>query len=197
METIDLKVISGYYHKRAIRASEALEYLEKRGLANAALYERFQIGFADGGLNFMIGESQKQALTEAGIFSEKGVEHFLNCLVFPIMDDNQNVVSFYGRDIDDKSGFKHRYLKGPHKGVFNRKASKVYDEIILAECIIDALSLIETGFENVQAIYGTNGFTDEHLEILKSDRVKTAVIALDNDEAGQKASEALKERLIY
>jgi len=196
VEAIDLKVISGYYHKQLFDHSEALEYLRKRGLANPALYERFQIGYSDGSLNQVIGESQRQALTEAGIFSEKGKEHFLNCLVFPIMDENQNVVSFYGRDIDDSSGFKHRYLKGPHKGVFNRKASKVYDEIILAECIIDALSLIETGFENVQAVYGTNGFMDEHLEILKTDRVKTVVIALDNDEGGQKASEALKERLI-
>ena len=191
-----LNTIRDYYRKRLFDHPEALEYLKKRGFSNPALYERFQIGFADGGLNLMIGESQKQALTEVGILNEKGIEHFLNCLVFPILDDNQNVVSFYGRDIYDSSGFKHRYLKGPHKGVFNRKASKVYDEIILAECVIDALSLIETGFENVQAIYGANGFTEEHLEILKSDRVKTVVIALDNDEAGQKASEVLKERLI-
>ena len=199
-----LNIIRDYYHKRLFDHPEALEYLKKRGFANPALYERFQIGYCDGNLNLITGESQRQALTEAGIFSDRGNEHFLNYIVFPIMDESGNVVSFYGRSIDERraescvssSGFKHRYLKGPHKGIFNRKASKVYDEIILAECIIDALSLIETGFENVQAIYGANGFTEEHLEILKSDRVKTVILALDNDEAGQKASEALKERLL-
>jgi DNA primase catalytic core len=191
-----LNTIRDYYHKRLFDHPEALEYLKKRGFSNPALYERFQIGYSDGSLNLVIGESQRQALTEAGIFSDSGKEHFLNCLVFPILDESGNTISFYGRDVDDNSGFKHRYLKGPHRGVFNRKASKAYDEIILTECIIDALSLIETGLENVQAIYGANGFTDEHLEILKSDRVKTVILALDNDEAGKRASESLKERLI-
>ena len=123
-------------------------------------------------------------------------EHFLNCVIFPIFDDSGNTVSFYGHDIDDASGFKHRYLKGKHQGIFNRKASKVYDEIILTESIIDCLSLIETGFENVQPIYGTNGFTGEHLQTLKADRVKTVILALDNDEAGTFAGEKLKESLI-
>ena len=76
-----------------------------------------------------------------------------------------------------------------HRGVFNRKASKAFDEIILTEGIIDALSLIALGLENVQACYGVNGFTEEHLEILKADRVKTVIIAFDNDEPGRKASE--------
>jgi DNA primase catalytic core len=193
---VSLSTIAGNYHKKLYDKPEALEYLKKRSLTKPELYERFQVGFSSGSLLSIIGEAQKQALTEAGILNDKGYEHFKNCLVFPIFDDNENTVSFYGRDISEDSSFKHRYLKGSHKGVFNRKASKVYDEIVLTESIIDALSLIETGLENVQAIYGTNGFTDEHLEILKADRVKTVVLALDSDEAGQKASQALKERLV-
>ncbi len=191
-----LNTVKNYYHKRLFDHPEALEYLKKRGLTNTEHYERFQIGFADGGLNLVIGENQKQALTDAGILNEKGREHFLNCLIFPIFNDNNQTIGFYGRDINDSSGFKHRYLKGPHSGVFNRKASKVYDEIILTECIIDCLSLIEIGFENVQPIYGTNGFTEEHLQTLKADRVKTFILALDNDEAGTLAGEKLKESFI-
>ena len=192
----DLNTVKNYYHKRLFDHPEALEYLKTRGLKNTGLYERFQIGFADGCLNLVIGESQRKELTEAGIFTEKGQEHFKNCLVFPIFDENGNTVSFYGRDISEDSNFKHRYLKGKHRGVFNRKASKVYNEIILTECIIDCMSLIEIGFENVQSIYGTNGFTGEHLQTLKADRVKTVILALDNDEPGQIASEKLKESLI-
>jgi DNA primase catalytic core len=196
----DLNTVKNYYHKKLYDYPEAIEYLKKRGLTNAEHYERFQVGFAGGSLLSIIGEKQRQSLTEAGILNDKGFEHFKNCLIFPILDDtgapDGQTVSFYGRDIDDNSNFKHRYLKGKHRGVFNRKASKVYDEIVLTESIIDALSLIETGLENVQAIYGTNGFTDEHLEILKADRVKTVILALDNDEAGEKATETLKERLI-
>jgi DNA primase catalytic core len=200
LPTVDLRLVTNYYHKKLYDHPEAIEYLQKRGLTNAEHYERFQVGFSDGSLLSIIGETQKQTLTEAGIITEKVearlFEHFKNCLVFPIFDDNENAVSFYGRDISEDSNFKHRYLKGGHRGVFNRKASKVYDEIVLTESIIDALSLIETGLENVQAIYGTNGFTAEHLETLKADRVKTVVLALDSDEAGEKATETLKERLI-
>ena len=58
------------------------------------------------------------------------------------------------------------------------------------------LVLVKLGFENVQSLYGTNGFTDEHLQILKDDRVKTVILALDNDEAGKNASEKLKAKLI-
>jgi DNA primase len=101
----------------------------------------------------------------------------------------------YGRNIDDTAKTKHLYLKGKHRSVFNRKASKVYDEIILTESIIDALSLNEMGIENVQAIYGTNGFTEEHLQILKDDRVKTVVLAFDADEPGRSAAAKMGERL--
>ncbi len=94
------------------------------------------------------------------------------------------------------AGMPHLYLKGKHRGVFNRKASRVYDEVILTESFIDALSLIQLGFENVQSLYGTNGFTEEHLAILKDDRVKTVVLAFDSDRPGETAAEKLKEQLL-
>ncbi len=40
------------------------------------------------------------------------------------------------------------------------------------------------------------GLTEEQLASLKQDRVKTVVLALDADEAGRKASETLKEKLL-
>ena len=126
----------------------------------------------------------------------KYIEHFRNCIVFPIVDELDAVVGFYGRAIDDNAKVKHLYLAGKHKGVWNRKASRVYDEMVLTESIIDALSLIEMGIENVQALYGVNGFTAEHLDILRDDRVKTLVLAFDADEAGQAAGAKLRQRLL-
>ena len=208
---LDLTALQKHYHDKLYSNPSALEYLKKRGFKSSQLYEKFQIGYSDGSLLSKLGEKQREELKRIGILNDPSTgsgtaiqkEHFLNCLVFPILDDTGNVISYYGRSIKDDSTvgersrtIKHRYLKGNHKGVFNRKVSKVYDEVILTESIIDALSLIEAGLENVQAIYGTNGFTEEHLEILKADRVKIVVLALDNDESGQKASEKLKERLL-
>jgi len=117
------------------------------------------------------------------------------CIVFPVIPEHGNVGEIYGRSITGRNP-KHRYLKGKHEGIFHRKASRVYDEIILTECIIDALSLIRLGIVNVQSIYGKNGFTEEHLKTLKDDRVKTIVVAFDNDAAGRKGCEKHKKTLL-
>ncbi len=194
---ITLNKVAEYYHKQLLSNEKALEYLKSRGLKNPQIWSRFGIGFADGTLLEKLGKSHKESLKETGILRERGAEHFKNCLTFPIYDDFGIVVGLYGRHISKQSNIKHIYLSGKHKGVFNRKASKVYpDELILTESVIDALSLIELGFENVQCTYGTNGFTKEHLKVLKEDEVKRVVIAFDNDEAGKKASKQLKEILL-
>ena len=216
-ENSSLTTIADYYHKKLYQNPQAIEYLNKRGLENVQNYDRFKIGFADGSLLSVIGESQRHQLANIGILHDNGSEHFKNCVTVPIIDDLGQVVGMYGRNIEEppkspRGGLEannaetpsgggrrpgaHLYLKGKHRGVFHRKASKVYDEIILTESIIDALSLIELGVENVQSIYGTNGFTEEHLQILKDDRVKTVVLAFDSDEAGERASGALKEKLM-
>jgi DNA primase len=88
-----------------------------------------------------------------------------SCIVIPFLDESGKVVSFYGRSIQKDSKLPHRYLPGPRKGLVNRTALKVYrDQIILTESVIDALSLAQIGIENVVPLYGTNGFTDDHLK---------------------------------
>jgi DNA primase len=61
--------------------------------------------------------------------------------------------------------------------------------------VIDALSLVQIGVENVVPLYGTSGFTKEHLEALQAERVQSVVLALDNDEPGRKASEKIADQL--
>lgn len=197
LEKINLvKKVTSEYHKQLLKSKKALGYLETRGLKDFELIKRFTIGFCDGTtLLPKLSEKQKDLLKQAGIITARGKEHFAGCIVFPVIPEHGNMGEIYGRSITGRNP-KHRYLKGKHEGIFHRKASKVYDEIILTECIIDALSLIRLGIVNVQSIYGTNGFTEEHLKTLKDDRVKTIVLALDNDDAGKTASEELMEKLV-
>ena len=134
-----------WYANKLHESKVAREYLQTRGLDDAALLNRFKIGYGGGSLLNVIGETQKKALIECGILNEdeksgRVWEHFNNCIIFPIFDEAGQPVGIYGRSIDDTGETKHLYLKGAHYGVFNRKASKVYNEIILTECIIDALS---------------------------------------------------------
>jgi DNA primase catalytic core len=193
---LTLSTIAEHYHKRFCESPAARAYLEKRGIRSAELMRRFKIGYADGSILSMISNGQKGKLKSLGILTEAGRELFSGSLTFPILDEAGRSVGMYARSIEEKAKCRHLYLPGRHHGVFNRKASSAFGEIILTEGIIDALSLIALGFENVQACYGVNGFTEEHLQILKEDRVKTAIVAFDNDSPGQKASEELAGRLV-
>ena len=193
---VTLTAITDYYHKTLYDNKKAHAYLQKRGIDSPELLARFNIGFADGSLLEKIGSEQKKEYKKKGIIGEKGAEHFKGCITIPIVDEMGETVEIYGRSINDNSTIKHLYLKGSHKGVFNVKASTVYDEIILTESIIDALSLITLGLENVQATFGTNGFTEEHLTLLKHNRIKQVTLAFDNDEAGNEAAFKIEERLL-
>jgi DNA primase len=169
---ITLTTIADFYHKKLFENRAAMAYLEGRGFKDHTLFTRFKLGYADGSLLNVVSNGQREALRVLGIMRDNGGEHLSGCITFPVLDEHDQALTLYGRRVGDTEP-KHLYLSGPHKGVWNRKASKVYDEIILTECIIDALSLVALGYENVQACYGTNGFTAEHLQVLKDDRVKT------------------------
>jgi DNA primase len=196
-EAVDLKAIASFYHKTLAKSQEARAYLESRGVTDKKLWSRFQIGYSDGSLLQVLSSSQQKELTERGLIRSSGKEFFHGCLVFPLLDARGKVVSFYGRSIQAGAKPAHLYPPGPRRGLVNREALKVYrDQIILTESVIDALSLVQIGVENVVPLFGTSGFTKEHLEALQAERVQSVVLALDNDEPGRKASEKIADQLI-
>jgi len=77
----------------------------------------------------------------------------------------------------------------------NFQAARSSSEIILTESILDALSFHQAGIKTAIPIYGTNGFTPDHLDLLKRESVSRVILALDNDEPGRKATEAIKEKI--
>ena len=194
---ITLDIVSEHYKKTLLKHSAANNYLKSRGFTDFKLYERLGIGFADGSLLAMVSENQKEELKASGIITVKDKEFFSGCITVPRFNETGRVVSFYGRAIDNSRKVKHLYSPGPHKGLVNRKAAGVYrEEIILCESVLDALSFIQIGIDNVIPCYGTGGFTDEHLKLLKDNLVKTVVIAFDADAAGRGGSEKLKDKLL-
>ena len=112
-------------------------------------------------------------------------------MTFPLYNADGNPIQLYGRRVDNgqRNQGKHFYLPWPHGGVFNLEAFGAWDELILCESIIDALTFWVNGYRNVTTIYGTNGLTDELLDAFKVHDIKRVLIAFDNDEAGNKASE--------
>src|SRR5262249_15865384 len=100
--------------------------------------------------------------------------------------------NLYGRGVKTD---RHCYLPGPLRGVLNFQAARLAPEVVLTESILDALSFHQAGVVTVIPIYGTNGFTADHLDTLKREGVQRAVLGVDGDEAGRKATDALKGKL--
>ncbi len=201
-----LRQVVGYYHVTLKELPEAQAYLEQRGLRNAELVERFQLGFANRtlGLRLPLGNRKAGAdirtrLQRLGIIRESGHEHFNGSLVVPVADRDGQITEVYGRKIT--SGLRqgtplHLYLPGPHRGVWNEAALAVSEEVIVCEALLDALTFWCHGLRNVTSAYGVEGFTDDHLAALQHHQVKRVLIAYDRDAAGDKAAVQLAVRLV-
>jgi len=192
-----LERVMQFYQKTFKEDKRGLNYLKSRGITNLSIFESFRIGFCNGTLFKAIPEQGEiiDNLKEIGILQDNNRESFENCVVFPLLNESGTIVSLYGRKIINTHNVDHLYLTGSRHGLFNGIALKSYPEIILTESIIDSLSLIQAGIKNTVPCYGTNGFTEYHLEQLKRNNTKHVTIIFDNDKSGEKGSITLKEQL--
>ncbi|TWP30819.1 toprim domain-containing protein [Apibacter muscae] len=120
----------------------------------------------------------------------------MNCIVFPLKDHHNKIVSFYGRSIKDKN---HYYLKN-RQGLYPGYPPKETKNLILTESIIDSASLLQIEKirekYSVLACYGTNGFTSEHKQAIQElQHLEEIIIIFDNDQAGKQATEKLAKEL--
>src|SRR5580658_1105758 len=193
-----LQVVS-FYQESLKQSPEALKYLERRALQSAEVIDTFRLGFANRTIGYRLPASNRNAgaalrgrLQKLGIYRESGHEHFNGSVVIPIFDLSGQVVQMYGRKITPnlRPGTPdHLYLPGPHRGVWNETALAVSKDIILCEALIDALTFWCAGYRNVTAIYGVNGFTEEHRAAFKEHGTQRIYIAYDRDEAGEGAAQ--------
>jgi DNA primase len=122
--------------------------------------------------------------------------------VLPIRNIDSKLVGFSGRKTNDNSeGPKWlHWPRGISKTVnlFNidRAVKHVEKEfkIIICEGPFDVLKLDMAGIKNAVAIFGTT-LSDGQIEILAKCNIVTVILALDPDEAGQKAIKKNVEKL--
>ncbi|WP_294332301.1 CHC2 zinc finger domain-containing protein [uncultured Chryseobacterium sp.] len=202
------------YFKNALHASgPAKEYLAKRGLDNAVL----EIGYNSG--QFHHGERKTEELLkkslEIGLLLDKGLinnrtkekayQVFANkCLIFPLKNKENEIVSLYGRSILDNDKGKHFYLKN-RSGLYPGYPESGTKKLILTEAIIDCASLLQikpivqkgcqTELVEVISCFGANGLNDEILKAIKEWLVsepveeKEIIFCFDQDKAGKEAVE--------
>jgi len=193
--TAVLARVVDHYHRTFCEREDAREYLKKRGLTDLDLLRALKVGYADGSLLKVVpkdGEVREQ-LKALGVITAEGRELLGGCIVVPIPDPvSGQWTTLYGRGLRTD---RHCYLPGPLRGVLNFQAARLSPEVVLTEGILDALSFHQAGISIAIPIYGTNGFTPDHFDTLKREGVKRAILALDGDEAGRKATDAIKEKL--
>ena len=190
-----LEAVADSYRKDLFASRKAQNYLKRRCLFNCLPHDHLRIGFSEGKLPERTGEHQQRELTEEGLLTTEGREFFTGCVTVALSNLEGQITGFYGRRTTGGSP-SHLYLKGPHRGLLNPRIYRAYPErVIWTESVFDALSLMSLGFANTDALFGTGGLTDTHLQALKEGRTKEVVLALDNDEAGRKAAKKLTENL--
>ncbi len=169
------------YHATFKEERQGLEYLIKHGIIEQAIYLDYKIGFVNGNLRRTLPSDgpMVELLKQIGTLTSKGSELFYNCVVFPIYDEDNNVVSLYGRHIEHKEDI---YLSGPHKSVFNIGALKVARKIFLTESIIDSLSLIQMGIRETIPLYGVNGLTKDHVELFRKYQTREIYLCLGGND---------------
>src|SRR6204780_5363879 len=201
-----LERVAGFYAQTLRESPEAQGYLQRRGLADSALLERFRLGFANRTLGFRRPAKNRRAgaelrgkLQALGVLRGSVHEHLSGSLVVPVCDRGGRVVQLYGRKIRDdlRAGTPlHLYLPGPRRGVFNAEGlGAAGGELVVCESLIDALTFWANGLRHFTATYGAEGLTDEQIAALKDGGVGRVLIAFDRDEAGDRGAAKLAERL--
>ncbi|MFZ1705289.1 MAG: CHC2 zinc finger domain-containing protein, partial [Saprospiraceae bacterium] len=166
-------------------------YAAKRNLD----YNKLGIGYC----SYEIGKTWS---TDLQVGMEKlGLLKIRNCLIFATRTKENQIASIYGRCINPNPNIKHFYLQGGFKGLYPGYPKPDTKTIILVESIIDAATIKQhlpdygKAYE-VLALYGTNGFTPEHEEAIKSlHDLEEIILFFDGDEAGRAAVMKYKESL--
>ena len=154
------------YFDRCHKNLTATQYLSDRGISKAVL-DTYNIGYDDN-------------------FRQAGVNW--KAVIIPTGGN-----SYVVRNTDSKA--EDRYRKVGPAQVFNKETCAGNDSIFIVEGEIDALSIIEMGFKAIAL--GSVSNKRKLTTYLKTKKpANTFILALDNDEAGQKASEDIKAELL-
>ena len=203
------------YFKNNIFSSngqQALKYLNDRHI-DKDIINKFNIGISTNNkLHEILAKKYNlEDLLKIDIVREvdnKIYDTFQNRIMFPIIDEDNNIVGFSGRkylanDLDNKQLSK--YVNSRETDIFikskifyninnalpNIKKSK---EIIITEGFMDTIRMVSIGYNNTVALMGT-AFTKEHLDKIIKYKCKV-VLNLDQDNAGVLGTISIGDELI-
>ncbi|MBX4206235.1 DNA primase [Candidatus Parcubacteria bacterium] len=201
-----LEAAAEFFEKKLVENEPAQKYLLSRGLSKQTIKE-WRIGYAPAEWRSLyhhlvpMGFS-KEVLVKAGLVkpvtgaAKEPYDVFRDRLVFPLADQNGEIVAFSGRALAKET--EPKYLNTPETMLFAKSEllyglGKAKAEVrkknyaVLVEGQMDLVLSHQAGVPNTVASSGT-AFTAAHLERLKrlSPRI---ILAFDGDRAGEAAAE--------
>lgn len=200
-----LEAATAFYEAELAKNSEALAYLEKRGVSKETI-KKWRIGFAPGPpvggwrevknhLN-TIGHPDaliiKAGLAKTADQGKEPFDVFRDRIMFPLRDANGKVVAFSGRILhpDDKAP---KYVNSPETELFHKSDLLYgYDFAkhhirqlpfwLLVEGQFDVVMSHQCGYATAVAVSGT-ALTVHHVQQLER-LSRNVVLGLDTDQAG-------------
>lgn len=198
------KEVAKYYNNNLMKLLNqknniVKDYIIKRKL-DIKTITKFGIGYSNGQeplFDYLInkGYTEEQIMScDIIVKSEKGklYDRFFNRLIFPIFDIRDRVIAFGGRVLNDSlpkylnSQENEIYHKGKNLFALNFVKKEKFQNIIIVEGYMDAVSLHKLGVNNVVASLGT-ALTHDQARLLKK-YTDNIVIGYDQDGAGQEAT---------
>jgi DNA primase len=197
-----------YYHNELKENKQALEYCYTRGLSDPII-NHFKIGLAPSNdkLYKLLSEKySKSDIENTKLFNDKG-NMFYNRIMFPLVNDKGEVISFSGRiylphDLKNENIAKY---KNGHETIVFKKSDLLFginyaknpikekDFVIITEGYMDTIKLHINGFYNSVACMSANITDNQINKLLKI--TKNFIIALDNDDAGIKGVKQFWEKV--
>ena len=190
-----------YYLNNSLPGKEALNYLHSRDISDEII-KNFKIGLAPTGKNTLYLSLKDQGysdidMAKAGVISSTEFIHdtFINRIMFPITDEENNIIGFSGRIFYESNEAK--YFNSFENELF-KKGEVIYNlfnaldairknnRIIIVEGFMDVIASYKAGLKECVCLMGT-AMTKEHVEKIKNLGVDV-IICLDGDNAGKQAT---------
>lgn len=203
------------YFKANLLSNEgikAIKYLEDRKISKDIINE-FNIGLSTSNKlsNILSKKYSYNELVKLDICKDingRYYDTFQDRIIFPIIDENNNVIAFSGRKYtneDLNNNTLPKYSNTKETDIF-KKSEVFYNinnaineikkkrEIVITEGFMDTIRMSSIGYKNVVAIMGT-AFTEKHLLKIKKWKCKV-ILNLDQDDAGVKGTIEAGETLL-
>ena len=180
------------FSKALPMTKKAVEYMQSRALD----YKLHEVGFISDRYHHESGRAMLDSCAKISLLKAKPAGGYnvwaKDCIIFPLKNQENKIISLYGRSISNDTDQRHFYLQN-RSGLYPGYPALTTKKLILTESIIDAASLLQqkqiTSQYEVLSLYGTNGLTDEHQAAIASlPQLEEIVLMLNADEAGEAAT---------